>query len=188
MKTQKSFIYITDNDQFDEAETGGGRLPEQGFVWYRSDIHEIKVKQNGQINTLFGANGKPPSLKMQHTTITKTFTDFAIADTTKQVVLLPLPMKAELISINAECTVAWNGPAVVTVSIGRAQTPIELLLAQDLKTTGFKDSLGDKLKLNRGMYSSSSNTDIIAELKSIGGNLDTATQGSITFYLSWIEY
>lgn len=120
--------------------------------------------------------------------ITKTFADFSVAGTVRQVVLVSLPPKAELVSITSEVTTAWDGPETVTLSAGRQQSPTELLAAQNAKTAGFKDALGDRLKLNRGMFSSAGNTDIVAEAVSTGGNLNFATHGSVTFYLSWIEH
>jgi hypothetical protein len=74
------------------------------------------------------------------------------------------------------------------MSAGRAQAPTELLTSQDVKTIGFKDTLGTKLKDTRGMFSSSDPTAIVAQVDATVGNLDSASQGALTFFVSWIEY
>lgn len=159
-----------------------------GEIWYRTDLNEMRSQINGQSKVLFNNLGNPPLLKVSHLTVTKTFTDFSIAETVKQVTILTLPAKGELISVTAEVTTVWDGGATVTISVGRGQTPLELLIAQDIKTTGFKDLTGTVLQTKRGMFSSIGNTDIVAEAKSTVLNLNQSTTGSITFYITWVAH
>lgn len=143
---------------------------------------------NGKIITLFDINGMPQILPIKKQKVIKTFADFAIADTTKQINLIVLPPAAEIITINAEVTTAWDGGATVTMSAGTVQSSNSLLLVQDVKSTGFKDGIGTRLTSGRGMFSSTDPVAIVAELKSTVFNLNASSQGQITFYYSWIEY
>lgn len=159
-----------------------------GDIWFRSDLNEVRGYLNGQVVGLFDLDGYPKQIKTRHLRITKNKTDFAINALTKQITLVSLPPNGEVISVTAECTQVWNGGATVTMSAGRAQTPTDFLIAQDVKTTGFKDTLGTVLTTKRGMFSSTQPTDIVAEATSTVSNLDQSTTGSITFYVTYIAY
>lgn len=178
-------LHATNTDDFNDV--GEGKRM-NGEMWFRSDLNEIRGYLNGKVVVLFDLDGYPKAMRMRHFKITKNKTDFAINALTKQIQIVSLPPGGELVSVTAECTQAWNGGATVTMSVGRAQTPVDFLLAQDVKTTGFKDLLGTVLTTKRGMFSSTQSTDIIAEATSTVANLDQATTGSITFYVTFIAY
>ena len=120
--------------------------------------------------------------------IQKTYSDFATAGTSKQVTLLTLNAKEEVVSIIGSVTTAFDGPATYTISTGTAGDSDALTTALSVKTTGIKDTRGANLTTNSGLFSVSATTDIIAEAVSTGGNLDTSTTGVIDFYITVAVY
>lgn len=177
-------LHQATTDDFNDVGDGK-RL--NGEIWFRKDLGEIRGFLNGMVRTLFDIDGRPGN-GIKRLKIIRNFSDFAIADTKKQITLVTLPAGAEVLSANAEVTTPWNGGDTVTISVGSAPSPIALLTAQDIKTIGFKDLIGAKLTTGRGMFSSVDPVAIVAEAKSTNVNLDQSSQGVITFFMTWIEY
>lgn len=55
-KPSAFFVYVSTGDAF--TESGLGTLPEDGYIWYRSDTGEIKAQMSAKPITLFDKNGK----------------------------------------------------------------------------------------------------------------------------------
>lgn len=169
-------IYELNNDNASFNNEGDSTT---NMLWFRSDTGEFKMSNAGEIRTIN---------LLRHGVFDFTFADFAVAGTSAQVALFTLPAGAELLSVTANCSQAWNGGATVTMSCGRNETPTELLIAQSVKSTGIKDTKGTKLTAGSGFFSQTVSTNIFIELVSTVSNLDQSTTGFLRVYVTWIQH
>jgi hypothetical protein len=127
--------------------------------------------------------------------VTVDFTAFQAAALTTDVTLATLPAKAKLLSVIADTTVAFAGPAgTLALTCGKTAGGAEFLASHDVKTAAVTKGLADADlggSLNRAnaiqgghTASWSATTPLQCRLTSGTGNLSGLTAGSVTFYIT----
>ena len=68
-------LHVSNTDQFNDVGEGGRQ---NGELWYRADLNEIRAFLSGQIRTLFNSTGQPgtpPPTVVQSGTLTRSTSD-----------------------------------------------------------------------------------------------------------------
>lgn len=152
------------------------------------DIGAITNGADGTVMTM--VSGSPAwttaTASAQWIKITKTFTDLSAPSTSNNIVIFSLPAKGVIHSVVMKHETAFSGGSIsaYTVSLGRVAALTDYIGNSDVfqavaGTTFFIPSSA----ITPRPYNFGGTTGIVANAISTGANLNTATQGSVDFYI-----
>lgn len=145
-------------------------MPTNGYAHLDSVTGQVP----GPENSAFG---------FKRVAITKTFADVAVAALTNEINLITLPANIQVLTAAAVVNTPGDSVTTLTFSTGfLAINPTALMTPQDGLAPAATSYTGNGSTLINGALTISST------FISTVANLDTMTQGSWTFYISYIEF
>lgn len=141
-----------------------------------------------------GSNGGYSTIALKRKKITKLYTHFSDTDMANDIEIFSLPIGAVLVDVFARVTTAFSGGTIATytISVGIAGTLNKYMLANSVASTGDLTASGTKGTAlttpgQTNVESFTGATSIRAEAITTVDNLNSATQGSIDFYLVYLD-
>lgn len=145
-------------------------MPTKGYAHLDSVTGQVPAAEN----SAFG---------FKRIAITKTFSDVAAAALTNEINLITLPANSQVLTAGAVVNTPGDSVATLTFSIGfLVLNPTALMDAQDGLAPAATPYTGNGSTFINGAVT------VTTTFTSTIANLDTMTQGSWTFYISYIQF
>jgi hypothetical protein len=149
--------------------------PDDGSTSWGDNIRGNWDKADAQFKTLNDAVSS-------WTKYTVTYAQFSTAAATNQVVLANLPAGTVFEAIVVNSTAAFTGGSISAYTIDVDASPVSLISSYDAFLAPTTTASGQGIY---GVANFQSPTSLIATANSSGGNLDTATAGSVDIYVKF---
>lgn len=149
--------------------------PDDGSTSWGDNIRGNWDKADAQFKTLNDAISS-------WTKYTVTFSQFSAASTSNQVVLASLPSGTAIEAIVVNSTAAFTGGSISAYTIDVDAAPVSLESGYNAFSAPTNSATGQAVYDVANFLSP---TSLIATATSVGGNLDTATTGSVDIYVKF---
>lgn len=145
-------------------------MPTNGYAHLDSGTNQLTESEN-------------PSAGFRRVSFTRTFADFAVPGLTSEINLIALPANFQTITSAAVVNTPGDSVATLTLSMGFAGiNPTALITNEDALASAGQTYTGGSSTFINGPLT------VSATLTSTGANLDTMTQGSWDFYISYLLF